>query len=32
MAEVIDESLSHLNDEDIDAIVTYLKTVPALED
>lgn len=32
MAEVIEESTSHLRDEDVDAIVTYLKTVPALED
>ena len=28
MADVIDESLSHLNDADIDAIVTYLRQVP----
>lgn len=31
MAEVIDESTSHLSDEDLDAMVTYLRTVPALE-
>ncbi len=32
MAEVIEESLEYLSDEDIDAVVTYLRTVPALED
>ncbi len=31
MAEVIDESTSHLSDEDMDAVVIYLRTVPALE-
>ena len=31
MAEVIDESTSHLSDEDMDAMVIYLRTVPALE-
>lgn len=32
MAGVIEDRLSHLTDEDIDAIVVYLQSVPALED
>ena len=32
MAEVIDESTSHLSDDDMDAVVIYLRTVPAIED
>lgn len=31
MADVIEQSTRHLSDEDIDAIVTYLNTVPAIE-
>lgn len=30
MAEVIDEGLSHLADQDIEAIVTYLKSLPPI--
>lgn len=30
MADVIDNSLRYLSDDDLDAIVTYLKSVPAL--
>ena len=29
MADVIDESTSHLSDEDLEAVATYLRTVPA---
>lgn len=30
MVEVIDESLRYLNREDLDAIVAYLKSIPAI--
>lgn len=32
MAEVIDDSLGHMKDEDLRAIAVYLKTVPAVHD
>jgi hypothetical protein len=31
MVEVIDESLSYLRDADIDAIIDYLKFIPAID-
>ncbi len=31
MAEAIDDGLTYLTDEDLDAIATYLKSIPPIE-